>query len=473
MLGRSPLVFASGFGVAVLYIVAGLGAQLQMYGDASIFAYSVAVEDAWQFHWHNISGRAFSYVFAYVPAEAYVGLTRDARGGVFIYGFLHFSAPLLGLLATRAVDRSPRRTILGWACLSTACVCPLVFGFPTEMWMAHALFWPALALCLYAPATPRGAALVFVTLVALVFTHEGAVVFAVAIVATVFLHGRRGAVLVRAVVAFVGAMTIWTGVKLGVRPDDHIAGVLGAAAYKFIDIRNLRDPAFLLLLAAIAGYGATLLLLRRVVSNAAPACAVLLCSLLLGIYWLWFDHALLSDARYGLRTALLIATPVFGALAAMSAAHEEGGGRSAFPGIVRLVGVVREWASPRMIAGAILLILFVHAVEAAKFIAAWSQYKVAVRALAMGSAADASLGDPRFVSSHRIATGPNRLAWSSTTPYLAVLLAPDLDPTRLVVDPDAGYFWLSCETASRSEKKGTAIPAPARQLIRLYACLNR
>ncbi len=473
MLRRFPLVFASGFGVAVLYIVAGLGAQLQMYGDASIFAYSVAVEDAWQFHWHNISGRAFSYIFAFVPAEAYVGLTKDARGGIIIYGLLHFSAPLLSLLATRAVDRSPRRTILGWACLSTACVCPLVFGFPTEMWMAHALFWPALALCLYAPATPRATALVFVTLVALVFTHEGAVVFAVAIVATVFLHGRRDAAFVRTIVAFAAAMAIWTGVKLGVRPDDHIAGVLGAAAYKFIDIRNLRDPAFLLLLAAIAGYSVALLLFRRVVSNSAPTYAALVSALLLGIHWLWFDHALLSDARYGLRTALLIATPVFGALAALSAAHDEGGGRSAFPTIVRLVGVIREWANPRMITGAIVLVLLVHAVETAKFIAAWSQYKIAVRALAMGSAADPALGDPRFVSSHRIAAGPNRLAWSSTTPFLSVLLAPDLDPARLVVDPDAGYFWLSCATASRSEKKGTAIPAPARQLIRLHACLNR
>jgi len=122
---------------------------------------------------------------------------------------------------------------------------------------------------------------------------------------------------------------------------------------------------------------------------------------------------------------------------------------------------------------AIVLVLLVHGVETAKFIAAWSQYKVAVRALAMGSEADPALGDPRFVSSHRIAAGPNRLAWSSTTPYLAVLLAPDLDPARLVVDPDAGYFWLSCATASRSETKGTAVPAPARRLIRLHACLNR
>ncbi|MEA2856451.1 MAG: hypothetical protein QOH98_772, partial [Methylobacteriaceae bacterium] len=147
------LVTAAGIGAALLFIIVGLAFELQMFGDGSIFSYAVAAQDAWAFHWHNISGRLFSYIFAYVPAETYVALTRDAKGGIFIYGLLHFSTPLLGLIATWAADRTPGRTIFAYACLSTACVCPLVFGFPTEMWMAHALFWPALALCLCAPRT--------------------------------------------------------------------------------------------------------------------------------------------------------------------------------------------------------------------------------------------------------------------------------------------------------------------------------
>ncbi len=397
------LVFVSGFGVAVLSIVAGLAAQLQVYGDGSIFAYSVAVEDGWAFHWRNISGRAFSYVFAYVPAEAYVALTKDARGGIFIYGLLLFAAPLLGLLATYAADRSPGRTLLVGACFSTACLCPLVFGFPTEMWMAHALFWPTLALGLHAPNAPRHAAIVFVSLVALVFTHEGAVVLAVAIVVTVFLHGGRDAVFGRTVAAFLGAMVIWAGVKHGLPPDAHIAGVLGAAAYKFIDIRNLGEPAVLVLLVAIAVYGGAVVLLRRALPMAAPAVAAAGCAIGLAAYWLWFDATLLTDARYGLRTALLIATPVLGALAVLSAAHAAGHARSAFPSLVRLIGRLQERANPQAIAGAILLALLVHGVETAKFIVAWSQYKLDVRALASSTDADPSLGDAHFVSSQRIA----------------------------------------------------------------------
>jgi hypothetical protein len=86
---------------------------------------------------------------------------------------------------------------------------------------------------------------------------------------------------------------------------------------------------------------------------------------------------------------------------------------------------------------------------------------------------DPSLGDPSFVSSQRIEPSLNRLAWNSTTPFLSVLVAPGLAPTRLVVDPSAGYFWLSCETAKQSEQTSTAIPAPSRRLIRLHACLHR
>jgi len=86
------------------------------------------------------------------------------------------------------VDRSKGRIIFAYACLSTACLCPLVFGFPSEIWIAHSLFWPTLAVCHYARPGIGATALVFAVLLALVFTHEGALIFAVAIVATLLLH---------------------------------------------------------------------------------------------------------------------------------------------------------------------------------------------------------------------------------------------------------------------------------------------
>jgi len=268
-------------------------------------------------------------------------------------------------------------------------------------------------------------------------------------------------------------MTIWLIVKMTIRPDDYIAGVLAAAAYKFIDIGNLAEPAFVLLLTALAGYGIAAALLRWVNPARAHVYAAFACAAALAVYWVWFDRSLLTEARYNLRTVLLIATPVLGVLAAVHAMHEEGRRKSPLPLLALLAGTVEKGLNPRMISGAILLTMLVYAVETTKFVWTWMDYKAAVRALATSTDSDPALGDPLFVSSRRIGSGLNRLAWDSTTPYLSVLVAPQLNPTRLVVDPDADYFWLSCKTATRSEQTSTAIPAAGRRLVRLHACLHR
>ena len=188
------VVVAVGLSWSAAFVAIGLGYELQLFGDGSIFSYAVAVDSAWAIHWHNISGRLFVYLFSILPAEVYVELTKDAHGAIVVYGLLHFAAPLLGLLATWAADRSKDHIIFVYACLSTAFLGPLVFGFPTEMWIAHALFWPALAICHYRPRWHRRFGVVFAVLLALAFTHEGALVFVAAIVTTLLMRGkaRRG-----------------------------------------------------------------------------------------------------------------------------------------------------------------------------------------------------------------------------------------------------------------------------------------
>jgi hypothetical protein len=139
----------------------------------------------------------------------------------------------------------------------------------------------------------------------------------------------------------------------------------------------------------------------------------------------------------------------------------------------RIAASVAAGVTARPIVVAIMLVMLVHAVETAKFVAAWTEYKSAVRALAMGAASDPGLGDPRFVASARIGAGLNRLSWSSTTPYLSILLAPHMAPTRLVVDPDASYFWLSCQAAKDNEAAARAVPVESRRLVRILECLHR
>jgi hypothetical protein len=466
-------VVAAGLGTSLLFIIVGLAAELQTFGDGSFFSYAVAAEQAWAFHWHNISGRLFSYIFAYLPAEFAVALTKNAKLGIFLYGLLHFSAPLLGLLATWAADRTRRRTIFVYACFSTVCLCPLVFGFPTEMWMAHALFWPALALCLSAPLTASGSIAIFAALLALIFTHEGALVFAAAILLAVFLQGWREPRFLRALGAFLAALAIWLIVKVAIRPDDYISGVLASAAYRFIDIDNLEQPALFVLLGALWDYVILVFVLRRLTAAAPVYAAAVLPAAALVMYWLWFDTSVLADARYQLRTVLLIITPALGLATAIHSMDEENRRKSPLKFLPRFATAIEKRLDPQIILGAMLLILLVHVVETTKFVRAWEGYKSAIRGLATGTESDPALGNPPFVSSQRIGPDLNRLAWNSTTPYLSVLVAPGLAPNRLVIDPDTGYFWLSCATAKQSEQTSAAIPLQARELIRLYSCLHR
>lgn len=467
------LVIGAGLCWAILFVVAGLGCGLQLFGDGAIFSYAIAVEDAWAFHWHNIPDRLFVYLFSYVPAEAYVHATKDARGGIALYGLLFFGAQLVGLAATWAADRCKNHIIFTYACGSTAGLCPFVFGFPTEMWMTHALFWPALALCHSAPPGIRGSALVFIALLTLTFTHEGALVLAVAILFTLALRGLRDAALLRATLIFFVVVLISAAARVELPPDDYIVGVMHRAAFNFIDVRNLAaSELFLSMAGAVAGYAAAVSIFRLLMVPRAHACAALIVLAVLTAYWLTIDHALHTTNRYYLRTVLLMAIPVLGGLAAayaLRAADQRKLPVSLLPLLAALTGQ----ATIQAITGAFAIIMLVHAVETAKFALAWTDYKAAVRSLATGTASDPDLGDASFVSTHRISPELDRLSWFSTAHFLSVLLAPGLAPARLVVDPRQGYFWLSCATAMNSEHADRAIPPQSRRLVRVHACLHR
>src|SRR5664279_93187 len=246
------IVIAAGICCSILFVVVGLRYELQLYGDGAVFSYSVAVQDAWAFHWHNISGRLAVYLFSLAPAEAYVTLSRSAGGGIAVYGLLFFAVPLLGLAMTFAADRSKGRIIFGYACFSTAILCPLVFGFPTEMWMAHALFWPALAASHYARGGTGGTVLVFALLLALIFTHEGALILAFTVVMTLFLRGARDFAFLRATGALLAALAIWAVVKLLVPPDDYFDNVLIRAALSFFDAFILSTRLVLLIVKTLS-----------------------------------------------------------------------------------------------------------------------------------------------------------------------------------------------------------------------------
>jgi hypothetical protein len=464
------LVIATGLCWSVAFVFVALSFELELYGDGAMFSYAIAVQDVWAFHWHNISGRISVFLLTLLPAESLVAITGEPWVGIIAYGVLFYIAPLVGLAATYAADRSPDRLIFLYACGSTAVLCPLIFGFPSEMWLAHAIFWPTLALSHYARPTILGAALVFVAWLLLAFTHEGAFVLLLAVLATLAPRGFRSTQFRRGIASLLVIVILAAASKIFIPPDKYYADAFVRAALNFFDPAIFSVAVVVELLSAIVIYAAMSGVIsfwfpKRACILALPVLLLLLC-----VFWLHFDHSVNASSRYYLRTGLVIVTPLLGVMAAFAAMTRDG--LVANPLANLQCAPVSTRRGTCALASILFAVTLIHMVETGKFVTAWSRYRVAIATLAMSQDSDPALGDPRFVSSRR---GPPDLAtleWFSTIPYLSAILS-NFRPNRLVIDPAGNYFWLSCATATHSMERQLVVPLHTRELIRTYSCLHR
>lgn len=461
------LVAVSGVGAAILFVVISLFFRFELFGDASLFAYAVAVQDSWAFHWHNISNRSTVYLYAHVPAEFYAARTGDAWGAIRIYAFLFYAVQLLGLALTYAFDRSAERIIFLFACISTAVICPLIFGSPTEMWIAHALFWPALAAAHCTKLRWSGIA-AFAAFLPLAFSHEGALIFIAVILVTVLFRRGEWPRLAHCLAATAAVLCIWFYVRVSLPPDTYTSKVLSAAAANVFNPEILFDRVLVLLVVTVAVFLLLLAVLRgmRVPHALGISFGITLASL--AAYWLFGDHELHADDRYYLRTAVIVLTPPLGVLAILIAFSGE---------MVRPAEIVHR-ISRRLflilgvnaIAASLLLLLVVHGAETARFAAAWRDHLFVFTKLVTEASRNT-----RFVEMDPEKPEYEELPWFSTLPYLSVLVAPGFNPARLAIDPKSDYFWISCATATASARKAGphGIPARSREMIRFYACEHR
>jgi len=464
------LIIASGLCWSVAFVVIALYYRLELYGDGAMFSYAVAVQDVWAFHWHNISGRTSVFLLTLLPAETLVGITGDPWVGIIAYGFLFYVAPLAGLVATFAADRSPGRLIFVYACASTALLCPLIFGFPTEMWLGHAMFWPTLALSHYARATLLWAALVFAAWLVLAFTHEGAFLLLLGMLATLAPRGLWNTPFRRGVANLLVISILAVASKIFLPPDEYYADAFVRAALHFFDPAVFRVAIVVELLAAVIVYAAMLGLISIWLPKRACIYALSILLALLCIYWLRFDQSVHASSRYYLRTALVIATPLLGVMAAFAAITREAIVPDPLAKLQRIPISFRE--SLCALASILVAVNLIHVVETGKFVTAWSRYRDAIATLALSQGSDPALGHSLFVSSRRVPPDLAPLEWFSTIPYLSVILL-NFQPNRLVIDPAGSYFWLSCATATQNAERKLAVPVHTRELIRTYSCLHR
>ena len=126
------------------------------------------------------------------------------------------------------------------------------------------------------------------------------------------------------------------------------------------------------MLAAVIAYGAILMLLSIWFPRWACICALGILLGLLSIYWLHFDHSVHASSRYYLRTALVIATPLLGTLAALAAMTREGMVLNR-PARLRHALISPRGGTLCALASIFLVVTLIHAIETGKFVASWSR----------------------------------------------------------------------------------------------------
>ena len=177
-------------------------------------------------------------------------------------------------------------------------------------------------------------------------------------------------------------------------------------------------------------------------SDALTCWPFCVCVAALAVFWLWFDRWLLSEARYDLRTVLLVGIPIARRARGAAGHDAEESDRSPFPFLLAAGSSPRSaWQTRAATDRRARARALVHAVGDGEIRLRWTQYKSRhPRARAGDGVRPAARTRALFVSSERVAPDLNRLDWNSTMPFLSVLVVPDLAPARLVVDPSAGLL---------------------------------
>jgi len=268
---------------ALLYMALcglALATDQMLWGDGSLFAYVAGLDDPWSLFWRDFPARLGGGLISTLPAWVAGRLGVEAEGISFIYQATWLALPLAGLGWAWRLLPADDKDWIAPAVLFWAAVVMTSFTFPTELWVAAALFWPVL----FALLTPDGRAARLTRLGVtplMIFTHETVVLLVPVLLFAAWrpwrpMPGREQALF--SAVLLISAAAMGT-VALTVAPTNplQLHAISGNAGHFLSPVAFLQMPL-------LSGGGAVLALFllsallpeRRTVENLAMVAALLL-----------------------------------------------------------------------------------------------------------------------------------------------------------------------------------------------------
>src|SRR5262249_29989332 len=155
---------------------------------------------------------------------------------------------------TRLLDRTQDKRLSAYCNVASVTTPFFTFGFPTEIWIMCALFWPTLCCCVCARSSYVPFLVFFLLLPLFIFTHEVAIIFVPLLVFVVVKSnlGIRRATMLAAIAA---VLVCWTFVEAYLPPCFPWArSFIQASARAMLSPRNVVNSVSISILFAMAGW---------------------------------------------------------------------------------------------------------------------------------------------------------------------------------------------------------------------------
>ena len=433
-----------------------------LYGDGAYFVFALSVGQPWLLKWTSIAARFTVYITTVVPTE-WIGweLHLSPVAVADLNGFIFYLVPTLLYVGacTLVWRRNPRYLIFPATqyILSTS----LGFGYPSEILLAPGFLWICLLLTL-GDRTPN--VLFFISLLALIFSHELAIPSALVAILLALQQARAKDgdesehwrfALVAITSASILALFVWVRLAGGGKGSDS------NAIYVFDPRRLFATPTMWLMISCMV---VAFALFRRFASSASRPLGWWVAITVAAIIPIILKFAVPSfdfdQGRYESRT--IIGVVMFSLAMAFA--------------LVR-ARIDQPLSTPRTANVSVFVLTVALAVSAgagAAFVLDWT---MALRGLQrVVTTTTVAEHAPKFIAFDDMlayltpdeASALNRIDYFWTLPYRSIILAGGREPGHIVY-ANVDYHGY-CRVADEISKERSIIPAATLDEMKNFAC---